>query len=91
MAQNLLSLCLCSISGKIIERLGDSSQFVIQGSERRVQKTMFIFGDFTKRYRLYVGDRVLALANPRKGIYKPGLIEAVQDGHFTVRFYDNTV
>lgn len=72
------------------ERVGNGRQYVIEWSDGKlnVQSADRIFGVFTKRHPLGIGDRVLALAQPKYFIYLPGWVHAVTDGMLDIKFCD---
>ena len=68
-------------------------QFIIRwtnGSQGR-QLPVHIFSAMTRRPRLLIGDRVLAVADPDQVVFLPGQIIGAQDSGLVVRFCDGQV
>jgi hypothetical protein len=69
------------IPGSITERVGTGRQYHIEWCDgaRATQDSIHIFGVFTKQHPLAVGDRVLAVSDPRRLVYLPGWVTGKHD------------
>ena len=73
--------------------MGNGREYVIEWSDKKlqVQNSAMIFGAFTRRHRLAVGDHILAIANPVSLVYLPGLITGNAGEKLIVKLCDGTV
>ncbi|XP_046854173.1 von Willebrand factor A domain-containing protein 3B-like isoform X2 [Xenia sp. Carnegie-2017] len=74
--------------GNVCSRVGNGRQYVVQWPDwsSQVQSSSMIFGAHTKRHQLAEGDKVLALNDTAKGLYKPGIITGGTEKSLTVKF-----
>ena len=80
-------------TGAIRERVGNGRQYVVEGSDGKlaVQNSCHIFGAFTRRHQITLGDRVLAVADPELLLYLPGWVSSVRGAaEMDVNFCDGS-
>jgi hypothetical protein len=81
------------LTGQVAGIEEDGQHYLIRwsdGSQTR-QTPLHIFSAATRKHRLVVGDRVLAISDPQQVIFLPGQIIADQDMGLVVRFCDGQV
>ncbi|CAH1267973.1 VWA3A [Branchiostoma lanceolatum] len=78
--------------GTVKERVGNGRQYIVQWADEtmQVQSSSCIFGAFTKRHALALGDRVLAVADPMALVYLPGWITGTNGQKLVVKFCNGT-
>ena len=78
------------VSGTVRERMGNGRQYIIESCDGplHVQSHTCIFGAFTKRHPLAIGDRILAIVDPVQLMYLPGWIIGTNQGNIVVKFCD---
>ncbi|XP_064636642.1 von Willebrand factor A domain-containing protein 3B-like isoform X2 [Lineus longissimus] len=76
----------------VTERVGNGRQYVISWADGNlsVQTSAAIFGAFTKRRPLAIGDHVLAIADPVRLAYLPGTIRDISNKQLIVKFCDGS-
>ena len=80
-------------AGQVMGVEDGGRQYIIRwsdGSQSR-QLPVHIFSAMTRRPRLLIGDRVLAVSNPEQVVFMPGQIIGAQDTELAVRFCDGQV
>ncbi|XP_070554779.1 von Willebrand factor A domain-containing protein 3B-like [Ptychodera flava] len=78
----------CYYLGQVKERVGNGRQYIIEWADGKlqIQNSSCIFGAFTKRHRLALGDRVLAIADNQALVYLPGTITSVNGNRLVVKY-----
>nr|XP_006818317.1 PREDICTED: von Willebrand factor A domain-containing protein 3B-like [Saccoglossus kowalevskii] len=76
--------------GQVKERVGNGRQYIVEWADGslQIQNSSCIFGAFTKRHRLALGDKVLAIINSQSLVYLPGVITSVNGNELVVKFCD---
>lgn len=84
---------LLLFEGVIRERIGDGRQYVVERSdgELAIQVATCIFGAFTKRHQLTIGDNTLAFLDTKSLVYLPGTVTDTYQGKLVVDFCNGTV
>ncbi|XP_076446673.1 von Willebrand factor A domain-containing protein 3B-like isoform X2 [Babylonia areolata] len=99
--QNMLGLSVVArdddsggyFPGQITKITEGGQNYVVRWSDgsQTEQLPVHIFSAVTRRPRLLIGDRVLAVASPDQVLFLPGQIIAGQQGSMVVRFCDGQV
>lgn len=79
--------------GTVKNRLGSGREYTIVwcDGQKAVQRSIHIFGSFTKHRQLFIGDRVLAKADKRQNIYLPGCVAGIVGDRINVKFCNGLI
>ena len=89
----MLILCDVLCAAQVLEVEEGGQQYVISWTDgaRTKQLPVHIFSAISRRPRLMVGDRVLAVSDPDQVLFLPGQIVAARDNALVVKFCDGQV
>lgn len=82
-----------STLGSVIEKVPAKPKYRVEWCDgtSSMQSPVHMFGAFTRRHKLTLGERILALRDHEALTYLPGLITGIEGSNLKVQFCDGAM